>query len=171
LLLTGGCGDAGPYPGEVAFWRIAEARLEFTRCSDSPALRGGLEPLPVDSYLIYEVAEDARTARMMSCQTRDPFTCAPHPAGVTFQIAGEELWFDDATTQPMGPDGCVLTQTEAWLVVDLGATAQLEVSTFLSLDGPKSACDAVDAEFRGPSLNGEGIDGCAVRNFATAELN
>src|SRR5687767_9073975 len=110
LLAIAGClRGPGSQPGEILFWRVVASEVTFTDCSDAPSFRDGIEPIPVNAYLIYRVEEDGERAPLLDCDTRNPSSCVDDPTGMTFQVAGTELFFSAQTKEEIGSSGCPLS--------------------------------------------------------------
>lgn len=174
LLLLAGCPSyEGPQPNATSFWQLETSTLEFgDACSDAPDFRQGLRPIEVtaNTFLIYKVSADGKTAALQDCTRLDTRTCAPSDAGVTFAITGRELTWTESARDPIGTTGCALQQTATWTLTDATRTMTLDISNVLTLVDAPAACDRVEADLRARSPNMKGVEGCVLVNRLSGEL-
>ena len=110
LVLATGCGPRPP--GAVAnqtyFWRVVSSEVTFGTCSDEMQFRTDLMPLKFEanSFLIYKVEPDGKTAVAQTCDRVDPSTCKPSTTKVVFTVANPELLFASQGKSAFGM-GCV----------------------------------------------------------------
>ncbi len=163
-LLACGPRPPGTQSNQTYFWKVTSSSLEFGACSDEKMFRDGLTPLKFEanSYLIYKVSRDNKTAVTQTCDRLDPATCKPSTSQVIFTIAGAELAFGSSGKSPLGLGGCNLLDTTTWLLTDKGATGTLEISHVLSLVDNPTACDAAEKQVKAQSPNMVGLEGCVV---------
>lgn len=154
-----------PRPNELLFWRIVSSQLDFAQCTDDPGFRGQLQPVPFDenTYLVYRVEADGKKATAQSCESFSSSSCAPHPSGMVFEVAGNELLFNTQAKQPIGQEGCNLNDAQSWVLADRGESMDLEVSHVLGLVDHATACEAIESQIKKQSPNGLGLQGCVVR--------
>ncbi len=160
------CGHKkGPQPGDVDFWQVKSSAVDFAMCSDDMAFRSSITPVTFDanSYLIYRVEKDGKTATVLDCQTLDANTCTPSSTGITFQIAGTELFRTDTSKSMIGMTGCNLLDTTNWTLDDMDKTLSMEVDHVLSLVDDPMACDQVNTSYQQNSPNMTGLEGCLVK--------
>lgn len=172
LLLTG-CGQyTGPQPDAFYFWQMKTSVLEFGACSDAMDFRTGLDPLPItdNTFVIYRVSKDGKTAATQKCTTLDDRTCSPSESGVVFDVVGRELTFTRTTKEPVGNTGCSLQQTETWTLTDATRAMTLDLVNVLTLVDSRPACDSVEADLKARSPNMQGVEGCVITNKLTGEL-
>ena len=174
-LLIAACG--GPRRPEAAanqtyFWRVTTSDVAFGACSDEPNFRKDLGPLEVkdNSFYIYKVAADGKTAVTMNCMTLEPATCTPSDSMVVFTVALPELIYSSEGKSDFVP-GCQLADTITWTLTDKGATGDLDITHVLSLAGDPAACAAGEAKFKQLSPNMLGLEGCVVTFKVGLELN
>jgi len=169
-----GCGGGsdGLSANAVYFWQIASSTVEFGQCSDEAQFRMDTQPLPFtdNSYIIYKVSADGKTAVTQECARLDASTCKDSATPITFTIAGRELTFTRQTKDPVGTTGCSLQQSETWTLTDSKRTMALDISNVLSLVDSPPACDSVEADLKARSPNMLGIQGCVVTFKLTGNL-
>jgi hypothetical protein len=174
LLLLAGCPQYdGPQPNATYFWQLKTSTLEFgDACSDATDFRGTLEPIQLtdNTFLIYKVGADRKTAVVQSCDRLDSRSCSPSDAGVVFDIAGRELTRTSSLKEPINMTGCSLQQTETWTLTDATRLMTLDVSNVLTLVDSQPACDSVEADLKARSPNKMGVQGCVIVNKLTGEL-
>jgi hypothetical protein len=164
-VLLAACGGAsGPQPNAVTFWQITSSTVDFGQCSDDAQFRQEAQPISFaeNSYIIYKVSADAKSALAQDCTHLDAKTCQDSQPPVLFQIAGRELTFTRETKDPVGGSGCNLQQAETWTLTDNDQTMSLEISNVLSLVDASTACDAVESDLKTRSPNMLGVQGCVV---------
>lgn len=172
-LLLAGCGQyTGPQPNATYFWQLKTSAIEFGACSDAPDFRMGLDPLPItdNTFLIYKVSADGKTAVTQKCDTLDSRTCSPSDSGVTFDITGRELTFTRSTKEPIGTTGCALQQTETWTLLDATRAMTLDLVNVLTLVDSPPACAQVEQDLKARSPNSLGVEGCVITNKLTGDL-
>jgi hypothetical protein len=166
VLLAAGCGprQPGAAPNQTYFWRVMSSEVTFGACSDEPQFRKDLMPLKFESnsFLIYKVAPDGKTAVNQTCDRVDPDTCKPSATNVTFTVANPELIFVSEGKSAFGMTGCQLLDNTTWTLTDLGATGTLEITHVLSLVDNPAACMATETQFKQQSPNMLGLEGCVV---------
>lgn len=167
------CGQySGPQANATYFWQIKTSALEFGACSDAPDFRAGIDPLEFsdNTFLIYKVSADGKTAVSQSCTRLDSSTCTPSDAGVVFDIVGRELTFVESQKQPVGTTGCSIQQTLTWTLTDATRVMTLDINNVLSLVDSQPGCDAVEADLKARSPNMLGVQGCVITNKITGDL-
>jgi hypothetical protein len=162
-----GCGGAGNglSPNAIYFWQITSSTVEFGQCSDEMQFRADAQPLAFtdNSYIIYKVSADGKTAVTQDCARLDSSTCKDAANPITFTIAGRELTFTRQGKDPVGTTGCNLQQSETWTLTDSGKkTMTLDIANVLALVDSPPACDSVEADLKARSPNMLGIQGCVV---------
>lgn len=192
LVLFAGCGPRAPgaQAKQTYFWRVVSSELQYGTCSDEPTFRAGLTPLKFEanSYLIYLVDKDGKTATTQACDRLDASTCKPSPTPLVFTIAGTELAFSAEQKAPIltndtacgaltcdgahacvdgacavrSPAVCQLLDTTTWLLTDKGPTGTLDITHVLSLVDNPTDCDAADKQIKAQSPNMLGLEGCVV---------
>ncbi len=169
LTLTA-CGHkSGPQPGDVDFWQVKTSTVDFSMCSDDPTFRMSITPVQFDanSYLIYRVEKDGKTATVLDCTALDASTCMNSSTGITFQIAGTELFRTDTNKSPITGSTCNLLDTTNWTLDDMDKTLSMEVDHVLSLVDDPAACMTLDTNYKQNSPNMMGLDGCLVKYSLT----
>jgi hypothetical protein len=165
-VLLSSCGPRKPgaKPGETLYWRVVSSEVSYAACTDDPNFRT-VEPIAFDenTYFVYRVERDGKRATALQCQSFDPASCEPHPSGLAFDIAGIELLFAQEGKSPIGQNGCMLMDTQSWVLTDHGLTMDMEVSHILSLVDEPAACDQVEETIKAQSPNGLGVRGCIVK--------
>lgn len=171
LLLA--CGQyTGPQPNATYFWQVKTSTVEFGACSDAPDFRAGIEPLEFtdNTFLIYKVSADGKTAVTQSCTRLDSSTCSPSDAGVVFDITGRELTFTESAKAPIGTTGCSLQQTLTWTLTDATRVMTLDINNVLTLVDSQPGCDAVEVDLKARSPNMLGVEGCVITSKLTGDL-
>ncbi|HEY1088232.1 MAG TPA: hypothetical protein VGE37_11075 [Archangium sp.] len=172
LLLTA-CGQyTGPQPNAFSFWQVKTSTLEWGECSDAMDIRDTVAPIQLtdNTFIIYRVSDDGKTAVTQKCTTLDDRTCAPSDGGVVFDVVGRELTFTRTTKDPVGNTGCSLQQTELWTLTDATRAMTLDVTNTLTLVDSRPGCDSVEADLKARSPNMLGVEGCVITNKLTGEL-
>jgi hypothetical protein len=172
-VLLAGCGQyTGPQPDATYFWQMKTSELEFGACSDAADFRMGLDPLPItdNTFVIYKVSSDGKTAVTQKCERLDSRSCSPSDSGVTWDIVGRELTFTRSTKEPIGTTGCSLQQTETWTLTDATKAMTLDLVNVLTLVDSRPACDQVEADLKARSPNMLGVEGCVITNKLTGTL-
>ncbi len=165
------CGAAsGPSGDAVYFWRVLTSTESFGACSDATDIRAAVPPIAItdNSYLIYKVSRDVKTAVSQTCTALDAATCTP--ASMVWTISGRELSTTLEAKDAIGSTGCSLAQTQTWTLTDQGKTMSLEVSNVLTLVDATTACDDFEAALKARSPNQLGLQGCVVNFMLTGEL-
>ncbi|MEW5739201.1 MAG: hypothetical protein AB1938_09770 [Myxococcota bacterium] len=172
LVGCGGGSGSGLSPNAVYFWQITSSTVEFGQCSDDPTFRMDAQPIAFtdNSYIIYRVSQDGKTAVTQDCMRLDASTCAPSTNPITFNIAGRELTFTRESKAPVGTTGCNLQQSETWTLTDSNKTMTLDIANVLSLVDSPPACDSVEADLKMQSPNMLGVQGCVVTFKLTGNL-
>lgn len=175
FFATTGCGggtSSGLQPDAVYFWQIASSTVEFGQCSDETQFRADVQPLSFtdNSYIIYKVSKDGKTAVTQDCARLDATTCMPSASGITFAIVGRELTFTRESKDPVGMTGCNLQQAETWTLTDNTRTMTMEISNVLSLVDSPPACESVENDLKSRSPNMLGVQGCVVTFKLTGNL-
>lgn len=146
--------------------------VDFGQCSDATDFRASATPIDVstDSYLIYKVAADGKSAVGQDCLALDSTTCSPADGGIVWSIAGTELTTTQQNSDPIGTGGCSLQQTQTWTIQDQTRKMSLEIDNVLTLVNSKPACDQVEANLKARSPNTLGVEGCVVTFKLTGAL-
>ncbi len=167
-VLVVGCGGGPRTPEALAnqtyFWKIASSQSAFGACSDEPQFRMDNMALKFDAntFIVYKVAPDGKTAISQTCPRVDAATCQPSANPVVFTIANPELTFSSQNKTAFGTAGCMLLDTTTWTLVDRGPAGTLEITHVLSLVDNLPACITAEAQFKQQSPNKLGIEGCVV---------
>lgn len=149
----------------IVFWQASTSTVDFaSNCSDESTFRTSIMPVAVDpnSYLIYKVSKDGKTATVQDCDTLDANTCKDSKTGITFTIAGKELFRTDTNKSVIMGSTCNLLDTTNWTLTDMDKTLTMEQAHVLSLVDDATACMSVDSNYKMASPNGMGLDGCQV---------
>ena len=173
LLACGGPRQPGAVAGQVYFWKVVSSAVEFGTCSDEKQFRDDLAPrkFEANSFLIYKVATDAKTAVTQTCTRVDPQTCAPSTTGVVFTVATPELVFSKVDKTPLGMAGCMLQDSSTWTLTDKGSEGTLEIVHVLNeVDNP-TACTAAETQLKAQAPNMVGLEGCVVTFRVGLTLN
>lgn len=167
------CGQyTGPQPNATYFWQIKTSTVEFGACSDAQDFRDGVKPLEFtnNTFLIYKVSADGKTAATQTCERLDSSTCSPSDAGVVFDITGRELTFTESSKTAVGTTGCSLQQTLTWTLTDATRVMTLDIANVLTLVDSQPGCDAVEADLKARSPNMLGVQGCVITSKLTGDL-
>lgn len=172
LFLSACPGYTGPQPDATYFWQIKTSTLEFGACSDAPDFRSQLMPLAItdNTFVIYKVSSDGKTATTQKCTSLDSKACAPADSPVVFDITGRELVSTQASKAPIGTTGCALQQTETSTITDATRAMTLELTNVLTLVDSPPACDSVEGDLKARSPNMLGVEGCVITRKLTGEL-
>lgn len=167
FALVSACGGprkAGAVPGETYFWKVVGSTVEFGQCTDDPEFRKDIQPIAFEdnSYLMYQVAKDGRTASTVSCTRLDAASCTPAMNPLTFDVAGSELSMSIEDKNPFGTAGCQLQDAQSWILTDKGNSLDLAVSHALSLVDNQTECEKLDQNVKSNSPNMLGVQGCVV---------
>jgi len=149
----------------IVFWQAGTSTVDFaSNCSDEMTFRNSIMPVSVDSnsYLIYRIEKDGKTATVLDCDTLDASTCKNSKSGITFTIAGKELFRTDTNKSAITGSTCNLLDTTNWTLTDMGKTLTMEQAHVLSLVDDATACMSVDSNYKAASPNMMGLDGCQV---------
>jgi hypothetical protein len=177
LLLTD-CGQyTGPQANATYFWQVKTSTIEFGACSDATDFRMNLTALPItdNTFVIYKVSADGKTAVTQKCSALDSTTCSPSDSGVVFDVTGRELNFTQSTKDPIlttsgATTGCSLQQTETWTLTDATRLMTLDLVNVLTLVDSQPACDQVEADLKARSPNMLGVEGCVITSKLTGDL-
>lgn len=164
LAACGGPRQPSAQPGQIYFWKVTSSAVEFGTCSDEKQFRDDLAPLKFEanSFLIYKVSQDAKSAVTQTCSRVDPSTCAPSTTNVVFQVAVPELVFTTEGKTPLGMAGCNLKDASTWTLTDKGSTGTLDIVHVLTeVDNP-AACMAAETQLKAQAPNMTGLEGCVV---------
>ena len=173
FALLAGCGQyTGPQKEATYFWQIKTSAIEFGACSDAPDFRSGPTALPFtdNTFVIYKVSSDGKTAVTQKCDRLDAKTCSPSDSKVVFDIAGRDLTFTQSSKAPIGTTGCSLQQTETWTLTDATRQMTLNLVNVLTLVDSQPACDSVEADLKKRSPNMLGVEGCVITSKLTGDL-
>jgi hypothetical protein len=164
LLVSCGPRSPGAKPGETLYWRVTSSDVSYASCTDDPQFRT-IEPIGFDenTYFIYRVERDGKKATALTCQSFDSASCVPHSSGLAFDVAGTELLYAREGKSAIGQNGCMLLDSQSWVLTDHGVAMDMEVSHILSLVDAQEACDQVEETIKAQSPNGLGVRGCIVR--------
>jgi hypothetical protein len=166
LVVTSGCGGAGSSlsPNAVVFWRLTSSALQFGQCSDDAEFRKGVKPIEVmpNSYLVYRLSADGKTATSQQCQSLDPASCGDAPGPLVYSVNGRELTLTRSAKSPVGTTGCQLQLQDTWTLTDAKDTMTLDIDSALSLVDAPEACASAEAALKAQSPNRLGVEGCVV---------
>lgn len=164
LVACGGPRQPSAQAGQVYFWKVTSSAVEFGACSDEKQFRDDLAPLKFEanSFLIYKVSQDAKSAVTQTCARVDPQTCAPSTTNVVFQVAVPELVFTSEGKTPLGMAGCNLKDASTWTLTDKGTTGELEIVHVLTEVDNAAACMAAETQLKAQAPNMTGLEGCVV---------
>ncbi len=164
LLVACGPRKPGPHPGETIFWRITSSDAQPSGCTDDPSFTSQIKPIAVDAntYLIYRVDGQGKSATALDCTTFDTSSCQPSSSGVVYDIAGHELLFATEAKTPIDKSTCQLQSAETWDLTDQGTTLAITISDVLALVDDATACDKLETQVKAQSPNGLGLQGCMV---------
>ena len=166
LILVGCPQYTGPQANATYFWQMKTSTIEFGACTDDADFREPLTPLMLtdNTFIIYKVSDDGKTAVSQKCDRLDSSSCAPSDGGVVFDVAGRELTFTRSQKVPIGTTGCSLQQNETWTLTDATRAMTLDLVNVLTLVDSPPACDQVEADLKMRSPNGLGVEGCVITN-------
>lgn len=171
LSLVVACGPRAPGPheaeyGEVFYWEVTGSELDIgLRCTDAPSFRDKLAApeFEENTYLMYRVEADGRTAVLQDCETLDASTCVDNDLELVFEIDGNELVADpEPEVRDIENSDCDLEGDELWTVLDRGETMKLTFETTFHLVGDADACAALEAQAEAQAPNGEGFNDCTI---------
>lgn len=173
LLGCGGPRQPGAVAGQVYFWKVISSAVEFGTCSDEKQFRDDLAPLKFEanSFLIYKVSTDAKSAVTQTCSRVDPQTCVPSTTGVVFMVATPELVFSKVDKTPLGAAGCMLQDSSTWTLTDKGIDGTLEIVHVLNEVDDPTACMAAETQLKAQAPNMTGLEGCVVTFKVGLTLN
>ncbi len=154
----------GPEKGQTYFWKVSTSDLKWGTCSDAADFRMSASPITIseNSYFVYKVSADGKTAESQSCTALDVKTCTTPDPHVTFDIAGSELTFTQTNKAPITNSACQLQQTETWTLQDQGQTFTMGIDNVLSLVDSDTDCPKVEDNLKKRSPNMQGVSGCVV---------
>ena len=132
-----------------------------------------ISEFPIDdgAYLAYQVADDAKTAVSLRCETFNPTSCEKDPLGITFTVLENQLIYTESVSQTLQTvaqsgevtdSGCNLDLTATWNIADEGETMKFNVDFLYGLSGSTTDCPRFQQQLIDSSKNGEGIEGCTV---------
>jgi hypothetical protein len=154
----------------IDFWQADTSTVDFaSNCSDEMTFRSSIKPVEVgmNSYLIYRIEKDGKTATVLDCDTLDASTCKNHDPLITFTVAGKELFRTDTNKSMIMGSTCNLLDTTNWTLTDMDKTLSMEQAHVLSLVDDATACAMVDTNYKAASPNMMGLDGCQVTYHLT----
>lgn len=165
LIAASACSPREPgfAPNEWLSWRIIEADVEFSRCSDAPVWRDQFSAPDVSSgnqSVTVAIDPSGKEALLMSCMGGS--ACAVAQPEVRFTVAGTELLHGSNSRLEVSQSTCQVAVAEVIVIVDEGQTMSLQNALTFTLVEDDAACASFDANLRGQSANGAGIDGCVV---------
>jgi hypothetical protein len=139
-VVISACGlerEPGPSPNEFGgffFWQVSgEGQIDLSdACGPEP-----LAPpdLPPNSYLVYQVSEDGKSATAQDCERVQASSCKRSDVDLVFDVKGHTL--SAQTTEAAEPitDTCDNAIHFDWTVIDEGTTADFSVSVKSVLSG------------------------------------
>ena len=169
LLLFAAC----PEQRKVFFWHIVSSDVEFGQCTDEAWFRDTFQAPDAgdNSYLIYELSKDGKTASTVKCTHVDVSTCSDDPDPITWNVNGNELTRASTFDSSIPDAGCTIEENLTETITDNGKTMTDALSDVLSLvDETAGACADLDTQVKAHSTNGFGLEGCVVTLTLTGEL-
>ncbi len=165
LALTSACGPREPgfAPHEQLSWRIESSEVTFDHCSDADFWREPFAPPDVSTgafYISVAIDETGREALLMRCNGFN--ACSVAQPEVRFTVAGTELVHGSNSRLDIQNSSCKVAVAEGIVIVDEGATMTLQNSLTFTLVENDAACADFEANVRGQSPNGLGVNGCVV---------
>lgn len=169
--LIAACGPRAPGPhehewGDIFYWEVTGSELDVGhRCTDAPSFRDKLQgpEFEENTYLMYRVDTDGRSAVMQSCRTLDPATCEDSALDLVFEIDGQKLVaHPPPDVRDIENSACKLEGDEIWTVLDRGETMKLTYETTFQLVGDVTACAELEDRIVSQSSNGQGVNDCTL---------
>ncbi len=168
-----GCGaPTGPASGGVYFWKMLTSTVEFGACSDEPAFRAEIKPVSIgaNTYFVYKVAADGKTAITQRCDRLDPKSCVDPEEPDVYDITGKELTRTETFKTPIDMSTCALSQTVTETLIDADKTMTLDLVSVLTLVDSPTDCATVETNVKRTAPNMLGIEGCVVTRKLTGEI-
>lgn len=167
LAACGGPRLAGPGEderGRVVYWLVTGSSAGSPDCSDKPDFKERIKAPVVEanSYVVYKVSADGKTAQNQNCTTTRASSCSDDPT-IAFTVADHRLTFDPAPNRQVITDSaCQLEGDELWTLTDAGETLETKIEIRFRLVGDALECQTLDEQLKIESPNGKGIIGCVV---------
>lgn len=155
------------------FWRITSANVEFGACTDEAWFRDAFAAPDAgdNTYLIYQLAKDGKTATDLECTRVDIDTCKVPANPIVWDVNGKELTRSVTFNSSIPDAGCSIQENLTDTITDKGKTMSNSVVDIISLvDETAGACADLDARVKDHSTNGFGLEGCVVTLQLTGEL-
>ncbi len=138
--------------------------MEIAGCTNANSWLDDISPVGFeeDSFFVYRLADNGKTATAQVCETFAARTCTP-VRGFVFNRNKHTfiLNFPDELRSLRNTD-CELNIAQTWTMVDAGQAASLRLASAYSLVGEPSQCDPIEALIVADAPNGLGIDGCSI---------
>lgn len=167
LWACGGPREPGARANETIYWKVASSDVAFGACSDDNSDGGFRQQIQAvefeeNSYFVYRISGDAKTASVMACKTFSPSSCVVSEPELKFDVTGNELHLTRELKTEIGDGGCNLQTTQQWIAEDKGTSMSLDVSNTLSLVDQPTECARIENIVKRDSPNGLGFQGCVV---------
>jgi hypothetical protein len=160
---------------DAFFWHITSANVEFGQCTDEAWFRDvfAAPDAGTNTYLIYEVAKDGKTASTLDCTRVSIDYCTTPADPIVWQVEGNELT-RGLTFNSVIPDaGCSIQEnvTDTITVNDKTMSdATVDVISLVEDTAGSGACTELDTQVKGHSTNGFGLEGCVVTLTVQGEI-
>lgn len=169
-----GCGPAmtGPTPGGTYFWQMLTSTVEFGACTDDPQFRETIKPVPIsaNSFVVYKVSADGKTAITQQCTRLDPRSCTDPETPNVYDIMGSELTRSESFKNPIEGSTCFLAQTVNETITEQGRSMTFDLVSILTLVDSPADCERVESGLKASSPNMLGVEGCVITRRLTGEL-
>lgn len=178
----GGERDPGPSDdefGQIFFWRVVGSEVDFgDECTDDEGFRDEIEPIEFEknSFLVYKVDDDGKTATDQDCSRVDGSTCDDSDLDIEYDIDDHTLTYDqEAQRDTLTSWACDLEVDGFWTLTDKGETMDFVVDLSVLLVDQEGAndtnnCEAAEADIKAQSENGKGFDGCVITHTIDLEF-
>lgn len=160
---------------KVFFWHITSADVEFGSCTDESWFRDvfAAPDAGTNTYLIYEIAKDGKTASTLDCTRVSVDYCEKPANPVVWDVEGNELTRGLSFNSTIPDSGCSIQETITDTITDNGKTmtdATVDVISLVEDAAGSGACTQLDTEVKGHSTNGFGLEGCVVTLTVQGEI-
>ena len=158
--------DPGPLEeefGQVLFWEVTSTSLGDEGCTDDPAFQDtlSLPPLEENTYFMYRVSDDGKTAVAQDCAELDADSCVAVD-DITFDIDGHEhVWSPEPESITRSPV-CEVFGRQVWRFDDQGTDGTLDILIDFPFEGTDNGCAELDADMAAQSTNGLGLASCEI---------
>lgn len=177
MLVACGPREPGPHEaerGQIFYWQVTSSEVVAgDKCTDNESFRSDLEPEPLEAntFLMYRLSEDGRTAVAQTCTSTDADSCVDSETGIVFDVSGNELISDPPpAVRDVEGSSCDLEGDELWTVEDQGETMRFTLDVEFNLVGDPLVCADLERQAEADAPNGEGMNGCVVSMLVDGEF-